>query len=264
MGEDAIREYSQKQEIEILDEVQRICIKYQFNYFVTAGTLLGTIRHKGFIPWDDDIDIAMPRKDFERFKKVCAIELNNTLFYQDSYTDSCYPFYFAKIRKNKTEVDEPWLRNIPMHKGIYIDIFPLDICPQSDTAATVFFKFIEILTFAAIGKVDSTYRCGYQKAYVKILYMILRKMPLTLLFKVRENIRKIVEFTCSHSRLCTVGGAHGYPRETYSAEWFKQSVEGDFEEHKVPIPVGWDEVLTHMYGDYMVPPSENNRSGHFS
>ncbi len=89
-------------------------------------------------------------------------------------------------------------------------------------------------------------------------------MPLTLLFKVRENIRKIVEFTCSHSRLCTVGGAHGYPRETYSAEWFKQSVEGDFEEHKVPIPVGWDEVLTHMYGDYMVPPSENNRSGHFS
>ena len=255
--------YYQLEELEILKEFQRVCEIHHLRYFVTAGTLLGTIRHKGFIPWDDDIDIAMPRKDFEALRTVCTNELNSHFFYQDSHTDPCYPFYFAKIRKNGTTVEEPWLQRVPMHKGIYIDIFPLDVCPRSEWRAKVFFKAIELLTFSVVGKIDTEFRCGYKKQFMRLLYKCLKTLPLSVLFGVRDTIRKIIACSEADSRLCTVGGAHGYPRETYEQTWFTESQAMTFEGITVPVPTEWKKVLTSMYGDYLTPPSMADRGGHF-
>ena len=145
---DEERRAPQISELEILMEFKRICSSNNLQYYLTAGTLLGAVRHQGFIPWDDDIDIAMPRKDFKKFGELCRCQLKKDFYYQDCRTEPDYPYYFAKLRKEGTEVCEPCLEAVNIRKGHYIDIFPLDRCPNSSVAAQLFFKLIALFTAA--------------------------------------------------------------------------------------------------------------------
>jgi len=113
-------------EYEILQEIVRICEKNNLSYFLIGGTLLGAVRHKGFIPWDDDLDIAIPRKDYEKFLKICQTQLNSDYFLHCNKTDPDYWLPFAKVRKKNTLFDEKSITSIETHKGIYNDVFPLD------------------------------------------------------------------------------------------------------------------------------------------
>ena len=253
----------QLQELEILLEFRRICQRHNLQYFLTAGTLLGAVRHKGFIPWDDDIDIAMPREEYERFARLCQSELGAQYLFQDYTTESNFPYMFAKIRKHGTCVCEPSLDDIDMHKGIYIDIFPLDICPDQKWKAVVFFKGVELLDCAVLDRVSAQFVCGYQKLYMRFLFSVLRRFPNQTLFKLREWLRKGMAAGASGKKLCTVGGHHGFPRETYQAEWFEQTDELSFEGHAFSVPGGWNELLCNMYGDYMELPPVTERNGHF-
>jgi len=250
-------------ELEILKEFGRICEKHNLSYCITAGTLLGAVRHKGFIPWDDDIDVVMPRKDFDRLEKICLNYLPTGLFYQNYQTEANYPFYFAKLRKNNTEVCEESLIDVQMHKGVYIDIFPLDKCPKGKIFGKLFFKVMELLNCVVVAKVNRSFVCGYKKKYMRFLFAILKYLPKRLLISMREIWRILVGILSSGECLCTVGGAHGYPRETYKKEWFAESVLLEFEGAQYPAPVGWRELLTNMYGDYMQLPDEPERTGHF-
>lgn len=150
-----------------------------------------------------------------------------------------------------------------MKLGGYIDIFPLDHCPKSDWTAVLFFKGIELLTCAAFSHVSTAFICGYTKKYMRGLWRLLRRVPTQRLFVLRDGLRKLVGRTVSGQRLCTVGGSHGYPRETYWAEWFVERVHLEFEGHLFPAPAGWNALLRNMYGDYMVLPPEEERQGHF-
>lgn len=254
----------QIQELEILLEFQRICQRHGLRYFLTAGTLLGAVRHSGFIPWDDDIDIAMPREDFERLPVVCRTELDLQYFFQDYTTEPNFPYYFAKIRKNGTEVYEAGLDDIEMHKGVYIDIFPLDICPDRAWKAVLFFKGVELLNCALLSKVSKRFLCGYRKWYMRTAYHTLRHLPKGALFALREWLRKAMAVGASGKRLCTVSGRHGYPRETYQVQWFERAQELYFEGRTFPVPGGWDELLCSMYGDYMTIPPEEEQERHFT
>ena len=122
----------QKVQLEILLEFDRICRKHGLKYLLFAGTLLGAVRHKGFIPWDDDIDVCMLRGDYERFLTVCKDELSAELFLQTTDTDREYPLQFAKLRKNNTRFVEKSMSDLKIHHGVFIDIFPLDnVMPHS-------------------------------------------------------------------------------------------------------------------------------------
>ena len=114
----------QNVELEILLEVDRICKKHGVKYFLVSGTLLGAVRHKGFIPWDDDIDICMPVSDYRKFCKIAQEELGENFFFQ-SYETDFYDRWFAKIRKNNTTCIEKVYENSRLHQGVWIDIFPL-------------------------------------------------------------------------------------------------------------------------------------------
>lgn len=175
----------QKIELEILKDFRQICESLGLQYYLTAGTLLGTIRHQGFIPWDDDIDVAMPREDYDKFAMLGAEKLGDGYIYQSHITEPNFPYYFAKIRKTGTRVEEPILRSIPMDQGIYIDIFPLDQCPDNDKAARIFFKIIELLDSVVLGKVASEFICGYQKWYAKNLWRFLRNLSNRQIFWIR-------------------------------------------------------------------------------
>ena len=114
--------------LEILVEIHRICVENNITYWLEAGTLLGAIRHKGFIPWDDDCDISMPRKDYERFLQIAQEKLPETMFLQTKETDKEYPLPWAKIRKNGTLLIETGeTGEEKYHHGIFVDIFHMII-----------------------------------------------------------------------------------------------------------------------------------------
>lgn len=252
----------QLEELEILVEFQQFCDRFQLQYYLTAGTLLGAIRHRGFIPWDDDIDIAMPRKDYDKLQKLAG-EIPFGYFLQSFRTEPNFPYYFSKIRKNGTTVQEPILGKIEIHQGIYIDIFPLDRCPDNDKIALLFFKAMELFSAAILSRVTNGFVCGYQKKYMRIFWQILRRFPNRFLFLFREWIRRFFLCFSSGQKLCTVGGHHGFPRETYDTKWLKTTVSVQFESRQFSAPIGWDDILKNMYGDYMTPLEEEQRNGHF-
>ena len=116
----------------IADEIKRICEKHEIKYYIVAGTLLGAVRHQGFIPWDDDLDIIMTRLDFERFIQICQIELDSSKFYlQCGGNEEYYAFEFAKIQLKGTKIIEDFNWNVPIQNGIFVDIFPLDNLPDN-------------------------------------------------------------------------------------------------------------------------------------
>ena len=227
----------QSQELKLLDVFQRICEENRLTFYLTAGTLLGAVRHKGFIPWDDDIDIAMLRRDCERLR-TASLPQGYQLQYPGN--DFSHPWYFSKLRLLKSNV--------------WIDIFPLDPCPKKEALARIFFKVMELLT------VVLTKKCGYTKGYMQFLFRALRLLPDRCLFTLRERVRRFFGALSSGRKLCTVGGRHGYPRECYQAEWFRETEEKEFEGHMFPAPIGWDAVLRNLYGEYMIPVREE---GHF-
>lgn len=126
-NEDKTVAAAQKVMLEILVEIHRICVENDITYWLEAGTLLGAIRHKGFIPWDDDCDVSMPRKDYERFLQIAQEKLPETMFLQTKETDKEYPLPWAKIRKNGTLLIETGeTGEEKYHHGIFVDIFPYD------------------------------------------------------------------------------------------------------------------------------------------
>lgn len=253
----------QTQELEILVEFRRICEENKLKYYITAGTLLGAVRHKGFIPWDDDIDVAMPIRDYKKFARICRRTLSGSFFLQNTASDRQYPFYFCKIRKNSTFVNDPFLKNLAIHKGLYIDIFPLVKCPENERAARTYFKLVEFITYAIIAKYDREFVCGYGKRAVKLIFNLIKLLPKKVLVLFRNTICQTMEILCSGKRLCTVSGAHGYPREAYDSEWFSRTAQLVFEGEVFCAPSGWDELLTSMYGNYMTPPPADDCAGHF-
>ena len=116
----------------IAKEIVRLCDENNIPYFINGGTQLGAIRHKGFIPWDDDFDIGMRRADYEKFLKVCEEQLDhNKYFLQTEDTEKNYAFYFAKIQLKGTSIIEDFSKNVQIEHGIFVDIFPYDNIPDN-------------------------------------------------------------------------------------------------------------------------------------
>ena len=146
----------QKLILYIANEVIRICDKNDIPYNITAGTLLGAVRHKGFIPWDDDFDFAMTRNDYERFLKACKKDLNTDIFFlQTAETDRNFAYSMAKLQLLGTEIIEDFSIGVDIHHGIFVDIFPYDKLPDGDVKRKKFLKKNHLL------KTMLWIKCGY-------------------------------------------------------------------------------------------------------
>ena len=249
--------------LDALKELKRICDKHGLKYYLVAGTLLGAVRHGGFIPWDDDVDVAMPRADYNKLERIAKRELADGFFYQTERTDKHSPFFFAKLRRNGTDVREHLVKDVEMHNGCYADVFPLDYCPSSEKRARRFFKLIALFNSAMLAKVSDEFVCGYEKKSARLLFSVVKILPRWMLIFLRNAVRIYYTATPGKKLVCTVSGSYGYPRETYLAEWFDKSTKLDFEDDSFSVPEEYDKALTHMYGDYMTPPPEGERKQHF-
>ncbi len=245
-------------ELNILKEFIRVCDKLNLNYYLVGGTLIGAIRHHGFIPWDDDIDVCMFRKDYEIFLKEGQNHLDKKYFLQTYRTDKDYVQCFAKIRDNETTFLEESVKDYDMNHGIFIDIFPLDNYYHYNKIKT---KMIRYILF---DKKPS----DVKNILKKILILISRKVyGSKTKIELCEKLEKI--FTKSNNRTCkkviTYCGFWGDKKESHFKENYSDFKLVDFEDIKAKVPVGYDQCLRDTYGDYMqLPPIEKRVSHHFS
>ena len=238
-------------ELEILKEFVRICEKYALKYYLTVGTLLGAARHHGFIPWDDDIDVAMPRKDYDRFAEICQQELGKRYFYQSPETDPYYFLPYAKIRKNGTTVYEERFRLARFHKGVFIDIFPLDFCPKPGLFCHFIFNVLAVVNYRC--QVDSgELGIPYKELSGKIGYTILRLFSKKQIQKLRKYLINISHCLSDGGHVVLYAGAYGYYREVMPQEWYFGQNTMSFEGSMFSVPAYPDGLLSQVYGkDYM-------------
>ena len=244
--------------LDLFIKFDEVCKKHNLHYYMIGGTLLGAVRHKGFIPWDDDIDLGMPRDDYEKFIKL-QNEFSSPYFLQTPYTDPGYGYSFAKIRNsNTTGVVELFMYQKFNH-GIWISVFPLD--KWSDVGGEEKYNCIKHLI-----RENSTYmrksNPNLTDADRERVANYSHRDPLD----VHEEIQRVAS-SCkdknplyiSHAT-CTV---NSYRRNFFFYDDFKTSVLGDFEGFKFPMPVGYERMLSMAFGNYMeFPPIEKRGNWH--
>lgn len=244
--------------LDILIEINRICIKYDIYYVLMMGTMLGAVRHGGFIPWDDDLDIGMLRPEYEKFKKACKIELDKSkYFYQDQETDPYYLWGYARIRNINSIYVRSGQEHLKMKTGIFVDIFPFDSVPDNKLIAHIhcFYCFVlRKFLYSNVGYKTS------KKKYLRLLYNIMKLVPITCTHKRIKNLTKVKKET-KFVRIITFPNPKG--QLGYLHKWMKEWKYIDFEGYKFPGTKDYDELLKFLYGDYMkLPPVEKRTNTH--
>ena len=247
-----------KKEIEILDYVVSVCERHGLKYILAYGTLLGAVRHKGFIPWDDDIDILMPRNDYEKLKNIWNEDKQYKLL--DCIKDREYIYPFMKIVDKKTKLEEYDVEK-QIDLGIYIDIFPYDGTPEDKAKRQKFLKkceCLEKLRLYSMLSIDKILHTDKKKNFVrKILWVCLKKIgPARISRKMEKTISKYSRETAEwQGCLCT---RFSY-REVMPKKVWGDIIELEFEGKKYKVPKEYDEMLKTNYGDYMTLPPEEER-----
>ena len=248
-------------ELDLLMEFDSVCRKYNLKYFLIGGSLLGAVRHKGIIPWDDDIDVGMLREDYERFLKIGKKEFQAPYFFQTPYTDDGYGFSFVKIRNSNTTGISSAFRYEKFNQGIFLDVFPFDNATKEDMYER--FEKINVLNME-----NSTFmRLSNPNPSVLEKERIERhsgQHPI----QVYEQIRKIArqhEQEQTEDISLAVFTMIRPEKMIFKKRWFDELIYVPFETLNVPIPKNYHEVLTIAFGDYMqFPPIEQRGTWHSS
>lgn len=259
--------------LKILKEIDRICRKYKIKYMLDAGTLLGAVRHKGFIPWDDDADVAFTRANYDAFLKVVRRELPDgmELITPQAFGGGSRFFDFtARIiyKNSKTHEDSEEMR---FYEGklnhLWVDLFTIDELPERKSAAAVTLLLHKIIYGMAMGHryhLDYSKYSLFHKLAVGGLANAGRLVPMKLLFKL-QKLAAVKDRRGKSSLRYYSNYQPDYLYVTLQKEWCQEIVDLDFCDTKLMAPKHWDEVLTWIYGDYMtLPPREKRVPSHSS
>ena len=243
-------------ELDLLNKAKWVFEKYNIRWYVIGGTLLGGVRHKGFIPWDDDIDIAIPRVDYIKLQSIASKEFVAPYFYQDEYSDPGVLFGHAKLRNsNTTCISTPYLDNkhgcISFNMGIFIDFFPIDNIPDCKMEREFWLQSIkEIASIAWKVRKYSHRLIPKQDVFLdKYLKHLNASHDSDMLFKIYDDIISlysniVTDKVCLYSLLCQD------KRWEFFSDDFSDSTTITFENLEVPAPKGFNRILTQLYGDW--------------
>ncbi len=237
----------QLNELDMLIEVDRITQKYKLSYNLAYGTFLGAIRHNGFIPWDDDLDINMSLSDFKKFEKICETELAERFFLQTPKTDRA-PFPFYKMRVNGTLMIEDGLRRLNMHHGIWIDIFPYVYASNNFLG-----KRIQILCLNLLNRLRARY---YYENSDSLLRRLLCKLPVGCVSILDNLLLLLMEKIGTPNSKCIfeLSRCKTIKDNFFDSQLFEKIERYTFEEREFWGPADYDSYLTKCYGsDYMTP-----------
>jgi len=254
----------QKIEKEDLQVLITICEKLGIEFFLYGGTLLGAVRHKGFIPWDDDVDVAMTRDNYMRFVREAPEILPHQYFLQSPYTDKKSPYSYTKLRRRGTRCIEYEHHKLNIEQGIYMDIYPVDNVPDDDILyEEQFFQIRKLFKLFAFRQCPYTSRppIGFERklrAFLKwILAYLLRLIPHKIWINRIDAIMTRFNETNTSRKGCLF-----YPKKENLFFNLFPLEKGEFEGLSVKLPNDWHTHLSMRYGDYMQMPPENQRFGH--
>lgn len=253
-----------ERQMEILDFIDRKCSENGLDYFLAYGTLLGAVRHGGYIPWDDDIDIFVPRKDYEKLREV--INSEDKYFFDDIVSDDKYRLEYGKVVDKHTKIEE--YNAVVPSAGIFVDVFPLDFIGDSYEEARKNLDAVNGLQkkFHLYNwSLDGILEFNPVKKIMKKAYLAVKKIQMKT-YDVRKTMfnhrEKMMTYSNTYSKI--IGRCDSPFKKNYmlfNSEWFQPS-RMNFENRTYSVPKDYDAVLTSMFGDYMVLPPEEERVSH--
>lgn len=257
MQKDTLRNL-QLAELQILIDFHEFCKQHGLQYYLIGGALLGAIRYQGFIPWDDDIDVAMPRDDYERLQEIWVAESPKGYFLQSGKTDVQFSRCILKIRKDGTHLTERTSRNVPMHDGIYIDIFPIDYL-DTVNRQRIALRAKTIRALMSLRAIKNGYENGrytYSKRLIKGIITPVKN----------ESIDSLIEKLCKQENHCNRNMAilflHNYSwnRQLHHVATLGKNGSCLFEGHTFSAPEKPTVFLTTVFGeDYMQEPTADKQ-----
>lgn len=254
----------QQVELDILKEIIRVCEENDITYFIYGGTTLGAVRHQGFIPWDDDIDLGMMRDDFNRFLEVAPHALKPGYVLQHYLLDKNTPTYHAKVRKDGTLFVEEYCKSIKMHKGIFVDVMPFDYIPDEGDEQIKFnnqvVRYRNLYTTKCTSFVTSE-RNKYKKAVKTVIKKITHAifLPIPKSYFYNKLDRKMQS---NNSKTTKTIGTRGLRTSVFKYADYFPLIPYEFENLIVMGPNNPDGILSVEYGDYMTLPPAEKRYTH--
>ena len=246
--------------LEVLKGFDALCRQHGLTYFLSGGTLLGAIRHKGFIPWDDDVDVMMPRADYERLLKLPVEDARWGFFSLETKADYGRPW--ARMTDENTRRSTAALFTGDT-SATYIDIFPIDGVPEGEQAAKRFYRRIRLLDMlgrtAMRNSIGEKERMQGLKKFVAALLRPIGSRPFS---RAMNRLAAAQPYDGRYRGVSMI--THYGAREKMPAEVFDHGVEVDFEDLRLPAPCGYHVYLSRLYGDYMQIPPEHRRVTHHS
>lgn len=257
-------------QLDMLVELDRVCRENKINYTIFGGTLLGAVRHKGYIPWDDDADIAMLREDYEKFKKVADQMDPNICYFQDHENDPEYRWGYGKLRRTGTTYVRVGQEHLKCKTGVFVDVFPMDDIPLSTPGQIwndFYCFFLRKILWSEVGKYSKT-ESGIHKLYYRIVSHISPSWVFARVWKIAGKSRNVspnrvrtLLFPATgklyRKRENSLKTRFGMPKE-----WFQDLTEYEFEGKKLLGTRDYDTILRYIYNDYMKLPPEDQRDPH--
>lgn len=254
----------QKKQMEIMDIIHDLCVKERINYYIIGGTALGAVRHGGFIPWDIDIDIAMPRIDYERFLSLCEKVLPSELkCYSYKNEDDYFPPHaLVALKKSKLIQKNDYLNPKLKRYGIFVDIFPLDVAPEDEKSRLKQAKRITAIRNAktrkkAIMYSENSTLVRLVKKIVSVPYIF---VPMKHLNKRLDDcMKKYIDEIDKNSCWCSMASHYSYKKQCMSKEIYGNPTLVDFDGRKYYAPEKLDEYLKVIFNDYMKLPTKEQQ-----
>ena len=239
----------------ILDEVHQYCEAHGLRYFLSSGTLIGAVRHKGYIPWDDDIDIYMPRKDYEQFLQ-CYRDAKGVYRAINPLTESHYYYTFAKVVDLRTRMVEKETEGYEI--GVYMDIFPVDYVTDNLQERERVFKLKKLLYKIRRCKISNS-----NPLQSSLAYLVYKYLPLSV-SQIERKIRRLIVLAEPTQTVCNMTEAGPKLKGCFPAADIASSVDIEFEGRQYKTMVGYKDYLERTYGNYMtLPPVEQRVTHHF-